>query len=97
MSKVILNLDESTLNITDNTGAFVGSLSSIDVADTVNAAGELTLQLVKQGVSVDEIKSKVVGALGAKLLESRSDLVSLHKNPTGLNEAFEMSVGVVIL
>ncbi len=55
MSKVILNLDESTLNITDNTGAFVGTLISIDVADTVNAAGELTLQLVKQGVSVDEI------------------------------------------
>ena len=55
MSKVILNLDESTLNVSDNTGAFVGSLSSIDVADTANAVGELTLQLVKQGLAVDEI------------------------------------------
>ncbi len=55
MSKVILNLDESTLNITDNTGAFVGTLISIDAADTVNTAGELTLQLVKQGLAVDEI------------------------------------------
>jgi len=55
MSKVILNLDESTLTVSDNTGAFVGSLSSIDVADTANAVGELTLQLVKQGLAVDEI------------------------------------------
>ncbi|MCP5005790.1 MAG: hypothetical protein GY941_17915 [Planctomycetes bacterium] len=55
MSKVILNLDESTLNVTDNTGAFVGTLISIDAADTVNTAGELTLQLVKQGLAVDEI------------------------------------------
>jgi len=55
MKKVILNLDELTLNVTDNTGAFVGTLISIGVADTVNTAGELTLQLVKQGVSVDEI------------------------------------------
>jgi|GEM_PF-6043463 len=55
MSKVILNLDESTLNVSDNTGAFVGNLSSIDVVDTANTAGELTLQLVKQGLAVDEI------------------------------------------
>ena len=55
MKKVILNLDESTLNLSDNTGAFVGTLTSIDVVDTVNTAGELTLQLVKQGVTVDEI------------------------------------------
>ena len=55
MKKIILNLDESTLSVTDNTGAFVGTLANIDVADTVNIAGELTLQLVKQGVSVDEI------------------------------------------
>ncbi len=38
----------------------------------------------------DEIKSKVVGALGAKLLESRSGQVSLYRNPTGLNEAVEV-------
>lgn len=55
MSKVILNLDESTLNVTDNTGALVGTLMSIDVADAANTAGELTLQLVKQGLAVDEI------------------------------------------
>lgn len=55
MKKVILNLDELTLNLTDNTGTFVGTLSSIDVVDAANTAGELTLQLVKQGVAVDEI------------------------------------------
>jgi hypothetical protein len=55
MSKVILNLDESNLNLSDNTGAFVGTLSSINVVDAASTAGELTLQLVKQGVSVDEI------------------------------------------
>jgi hypothetical protein len=55
MSKVILNLDESTLNVTDNTGAFVGTLSSINAVGTASTAGELTLQLVKQGVAVDEI------------------------------------------
>ena len=55
MSKVILNLDESTLNVTDNTGALVGTLMSIDVADAANTVGELTLQLVKQGLAVDEI------------------------------------------
>jgi len=38
----------------------------------------------------DEIKSKVVGALGAKLLESRSGQVSLYKNPSGLNETVEV-------
>lgn len=55
MKKVILNLDELTLNLTDNTGTFVGTLSSIDVVDAANTAGEFTLQLVKQGVAVDEI------------------------------------------
>ncbi len=38
----------------------------------------------------DEIKSKVVGALGAKLLESRSGKVSLYKSPSGLNETVEV-------
>jgi len=55
MKKVILTLDESTLSVSDNTGAFVGTLSSMDAADTANTTAELTFQLVKQGVTVDEI------------------------------------------
>ena len=47
MSKVILNLDESNLNLSDNTGAFVGTLSSINVVDAASTVGDLTLQLVK--------------------------------------------------
>ena len=55
MKKVILNLDESTLNLTDDNGNFIGTLSSIDLVDAAKISGELTLQLVKQGVAVDEI------------------------------------------
>ncbi len=55
MKKIILNLDESTLNVSDNTGSFVGTLSNAGVVDTANTAGELTLELVKQGLAVDEI------------------------------------------
>jgi len=55
MKRVILTLDESTLNVSDNTGAFVGTLASESCVDEALRGGMLTLQLVKQGVTVDEI------------------------------------------
>jgi len=55
MKRVILTLDESTLGLSDNTGAFVGTLTSELCVDEALEGGMLTLQLVKQGVTVDEI------------------------------------------
>lgn len=55
MKKIILNLDESTLEVKDNKGASIGFMTNTGAFDTVNTAGDLTLQLVKQGVAVDEI------------------------------------------
>ena len=54
MKKVILNLDSGN-QVTDNDGGLVGHLigSYDEVVDTSTA--DTTLQLVKQGVTVDEI------------------------------------------
>ena len=53
MQKIILNYDQSTGNVTDDTGAHVGVLTSQPVL--ANTQSDTTLALVKQGVTVDEI------------------------------------------
>ena len=53
MQKIILNFDQSTNNVLDDSGAIVGCLMSNPVP--VSDKGETTLALIKNGVTVDEI------------------------------------------
>ena len=53
MQKIILNYDQSTGNVTDDTGAHLGVLASQPVL--ANTQSDITLALVKHGVTVDEI------------------------------------------
>lgn len=53
MKKIILNLDENTKTVTDNSGCHIGTMTG-EIVEVKNIA-EITLQLVKQGVTVDEI------------------------------------------
>ena len=48
--KIILNYDTVSMNVTTDTGVIIGVM-----AETPQQANNLTLDLVKQGVTVDEI------------------------------------------
>ena len=61
---------------------YLGKLQELENKFIDEIVGNLGLE--------NDIKSKVVGALGAKLLESRSGQVSLYKTDTGLNETVEV-------
>ena len=52
MNKVILNYDENTGNLYDASGAQIVSWTGLKSFEPDN---NLTLELIKQGVSVDEI------------------------------------------
>jgi hypothetical protein len=54
MCKIILNLDEANNNVTDNDGVHVGVLTSPPVS-APDIQATLVLQLIKQGITVDEI------------------------------------------
>ena len=53
MQKIILKYDQSTSIVTDDTGAPVGTLTSQPVL--ANTQADITLALIKQGVTVDEL------------------------------------------
>lgn len=52
-TKVVVTLDTLNNAIMDNQGQFIGTLCGD--ADTLPTIAETTLQLVKQGVSVEDI------------------------------------------
>ncbi len=54
MTKVVLNLDSNN-NVTDDTGMLIGMLTSPPVLHVEKTLAELTLQLIKQGVTPEEI------------------------------------------
>ena len=55
MKKIVLNFDEGSTQVTDNNGGYIGVLTSQPDEFIESNDGDLTLQLVKQGVTVDEI------------------------------------------
>ena len=55
MKKIVLNFDESSRGVSDSNGIFVGTLAGEPDEFIESNDGDLTLQLVKQGVTVDEI------------------------------------------
>ena len=55
MKKIVLNFEETTSAVTDNSGMFMATLTEPPVEFEESTSGDLTLQLVKQGVTVDEI------------------------------------------
>ena len=54
MQKIILSYDQATNSVIDDTGALVGCLPSLNPIPAKNVA-ETTLELIKNGVTVDEI------------------------------------------
>ena len=56
MKKVILNLDESTMNLTDNENNYIGVLPDINqVEELKEQKDDLVLNLIKQGVTAEEV------------------------------------------
>ena len=56
MKSIIVQYDEPTGNVNLPDGTYIGVLApGTPIVEATSAGGELTLQLVKQGVTVDEI------------------------------------------
>ena len=55
MKQVIVNYDEATSSLSDLNGLYISPIPAGFKTVDPDVTGDLTLQLVKQGVTVDEI------------------------------------------